>query len=38
MVSGMSDRSTDLSKWVVEYRCKEDLILNDMLGFYLNDP
>ena len=37
IVGGVSDRSTDLSKWVVAYGSKEDLILNAMVGFYLND-
>ena len=37
MVGGVSYRSTDLSKWVVAYGSKEDLILNAMVGFYLND-
>ena len=34
MVGGVSDKSPDLSKWVVAYGSKEDLILQ---GFYLND-
>jgi hypothetical protein len=38
MVGDMSDRNTDPSKGVVEYGSKEDLILNAMVGFYLNDP
>jgi hypothetical protein len=37
MVGGVSDRSTDPSKWVVAYGSKEDLILNAMVEFYLND-
>ena len=38
IVGGMSDRSTYLSKWVVAYGSKEDLILNVMVGFHdLND-
>ena len=37
MVGGVSDRSTDPSRWVVAYGSKEDFILNDMVGFYLND-
>ena len=37
MVGGVSDRSTDPSRWVVAYGSKEDLILNAMVGFYLND-
>ena len=37
MVGGVSDKSTDPSKWVVAYGSKEDLILNAMVGFYLND-
>ena len=37
MVGGMSDRSTDPSRWVVAYGSKEDLILNAMDAFYLND-
>ena len=37
MVGGVSDRSTDPSKLVVAYGSKEDLILNAMVGFYLND-
>ena len=28
---------TDPSRWVVAYGSKEDLILNDMVGFDLND-
>ena len=37
MVGGVSDRSTYPSKWVLAYGSKEDLILNAMVGFYLND-
>ena len=37
MVGGVSDRRTDPSKWVVAYGSKEYLILNAMVGFYLND-
>ena len=37
MVGGVSDRSTNPSKWVVVYGSKEDLILNALDGFYLND-
>ena len=37
MVGGVSERSTDLSKWVFAYGSKETLILNAMVGFYLND-
>ena len=37
VVGGVSDRSTYPSKWVVAYGSKEDLILNAMVGFYLND-
>ena len=37
MVGGVSDRSTDPSKWVVAYEIKVDFILNAMVRFYLND-
>ena len=37
MVGGESDRSLYPSKWVVAYGSKEDLLLNAMVGFYLND-
>ena len=37
MVGGESDRSPYPSKGVVAYGIKEDLILNAMVGFYLND-
>ena len=38
MVGGVSDTSTYLSKLVVAYGSKEDLILNAMVGFHvLND-
>ena len=37
MVGCLSDRSINLSRWVVAYGSKEDLILNAMVGFYLND-
>ena len=37
MVGGVSDRSIDPTKWVVAYGSKEDLILNAMVRFYLND-
>ena len=37
IVGGMSDRSTDPSKGVMAYGSKEDLILHDMVGFYIND-
>ena len=37
MVGSVSDKSTDSSKWVVAYGSKEDLILNAMVEFYLND-
>ena len=37
MMGGMSDRSAYPSKWFVAYGSKEDLILNAMVGFYLND-
>ena len=38
MAGGMSDRSTDPSKWVVAYGSKKDLIpYNAMVEFYLND-
>ena len=37
MVGGVSDRSTDPSRWVVAYGSKDDLILKAMVGFYLND-
>ena len=35
MVSGVSDRSTNPSKWIIAYGSKEDLILNAMVGFSL---
>ena len=37
IVGCVSDRNTNRSKWVVAYGSKEDLILNAMVGFYLND-
>ena len=37
IVGGESDRNLDPSKRVVAYGGKEDLILNAMVGFYLND-
>ena len=37
MVGGMSDRSTDPSKWFVAYGSQDDFLLNGMVGFYLND-
>ena len=37
MVGGESDISLYSSKGVVAYGSKEDLILNTMVGFYLND-
>ena len=37
MVGGVSDGSTNPSKWVDVYGSKEDLRLNAMVGFYLND-
>ena len=37
MVGGVSDKSTDPSRWVIAYGSKDDLILNAMVGFYLND-
>ena len=36
IVGSVSDRNTNPSKWVVAYGSKEDLILNAMVGFYLN--
>ena len=38
MVGCKSDRSLNLSRWVMAYGSKEDLILNAMVGFHdLND-
>lgn len=37
MVGGETDRSLFLRKGVVVYESKENLILNAMAGFYLND-
>jgi hypothetical protein len=37
IVGGESDRSLYLSKGVVTYGSKEDLLLNAMIGLYLND-
>ena len=37
VVGGESDRSLYPSKGVVAYGSKEDLILNAMVGFYLNE-
>ena len=37
MVGGESDRSLYPSKGIVAYGSKEDLLLNVMVGFYLND-
>ena len=37
MVGCLSDRSINPSRWVVAYGSKEDLILNAMVGFYLNE-
>ena len=37
MVGCLSDRSINPSRWVVAYGSKEDLILNAMVGFFLND-
>ena len=37
IVGGESDRSLYPTKGVVPYGSKEDLILNAMVGFYLND-
>ena len=37
IVGGESDRNLYPSKGVVAYGSKEDLILNTMVGFYLND-
>ena len=37
MVGCVSDRSTNPSRWVVAYGSKGDLILNAMVGFYLNE-
>ena len=37
MVGGVSNRSTNPSKWVVAYGSKEDLIVNVIVGVYLSD-
>ena len=37
IVGCLSDRSINPSRWVVAYGSKEDLILNAMVVFYLND-
>ena len=37
IVGCRSDRNINTDKWVVAYGIKEDLILNAMFGFYLND-
>ena len=38
MVGCESDRNLNLSRWVMAYGSKEDLILNAMVGFHeLND-
>ena len=37
IVGGESYKSLYLSKGVVAYGSKEDLLLNAMVGFYLND-
>ena len=37
IVGGVSDGNTYPSKEVVAYGSKEDLLLNAMVGFYLND-
>ena len=37
MVGGESDRSLYPGQRVVAYGSKEDLLLNAMVGFYLND-
>ena len=37
MVGGVSDRSLYPSKGVVAYGSKDDLLLNAMVWFYLND-
>ena len=36
IVGCRSDRSLNTDKWVIAYGSKEDLILNAMVGFYLN--
>ena len=36
MMGCESDRSLNPSKWCMTYGSKEDLILNVMVGFYLN--
>ena len=36
-VGCVSDISINPSRWVVAYGSKEDLILNAMVGFYLNE-
>ena len=37
IVGCVSDGNTNPSKGVVAYGSKEDLLLNAMVGFYLND-
>ena len=37
IVGRVSDRNTYPTKGVVAYGSKEDLLLNAMVGFYLND-
>ena len=37
IVGCLSDRSINPSRWVVAYGSKGDLILNAMVGFYLNE-
>ena len=37
ILGGETERNLYLSKGVVAYGSKEDLILNAMVGFYLND-
>ena len=37
-VGGESDRNLNPSRWGMMYGSKEDLILNAMVGFYLNEP
>ena len=37
LVGCLSDRNINPSRWVVAYGSKGDLILNAMVGFYLNE-
>ena len=37
MVGCESDRNLNPSRWVMAYGSKDDLILNGMVGFYLNE-